>query len=182
MSTTNDFLDEDYEVPSSGGNFMKLEQGENRFRILSRPVLGWSGWDNDNKVHRFPYKQKPSDTSRFKDPLRHFWAMIVYNSALKSIQLLEISTGYIQSRISELSKNQEWGPPYGYDLIVTKTGEKKLTKYIVMPCPKATVNKEIEKMAYDKPMNLDALFVENGDPFNVSNGKSTPLIINDLPF
>lgn len=180
MSNTNDFLDNDYEVPSSGGNFMKFVTGENRFRIISKPVLGWVGWDDQKKVHRFPYKQKPT-TPIGKDPIRHFWAMIVYNVSLGSIQVLELTQQTIQNQIADLSKSDDWGAPYNYDIKVNKEGADKQTKYTVVPCPKKPVSAEIEKMALDKPINLDALFTDGGDPFVVTN-KQTELQINTLPF
>lgn len=181
MSSTNDFLDNDYEVPSSGGNYMKIAQGDNRFRILSKPVLGWVGWDDNKKVFRYPFKQKPS-TWNGKDPLRHFWAMIVYNNDAKSIQVLELTAGPVQSRIKEISKDADWGAPYEYDIKVNRTGEKLQTKYAVTPCPKSKVSDEIHKMALEKPIYLDNLFGENGDPFKENGKKQTELIINDLPF
>lgn len=183
MSQTNDFLDNDYEVPSQGGNYMKINQGENRFRIISKPVIGWEAWDDNKKVHRFPKDSKPAQPLS-KDPknaIKHFWAMIVHNVDTNAIQVLTITQGYIQTQLAGLSKDQDWGAPYAYDIKITKTGADKLTKYVVTPCPKKPVSPEVEKMALDKPINLEALFAENGDPFVVTN-KQTELQINTLPF
>jgi hypothetical protein len=49
---TSGFLPEGYEVPKSGGNYMKLKQGPNKFRILSAPIIGWEYWSEDRKPVR----------------------------------------------------------------------------------------------------------------------------------
>ncbi len=42
---TDDFLGADYAPPPSNSKYMKLQDGENNFRIASRPILGWVYWD-----------------------------------------------------------------------------------------------------------------------------------------
>jgi hypothetical protein len=44
----NSFLPDNYERPAaSGGNYAKLEDGQNRFRFLSPAVVGWLYWNTD---------------------------------------------------------------------------------------------------------------------------------------
>ena len=38
------FLPKGYEIPTSEGGYMKFAIGENRFRILGKPILGWETW------------------------------------------------------------------------------------------------------------------------------------------
>ena len=42
----DNFLPIDYEVPEKAGNYMKFEDGINRFRILQKPIFGllYSDW------------------------------------------------------------------------------------------------------------------------------------------
>ena len=54
----SEFLPEGYEAPQGTGNYMKLQSGENKFRILSKPIIGWLDW-KDNKPHRFRMKERP---------------------------------------------------------------------------------------------------------------------------
>ena len=54
----NTFLPETYELPQSAGGYMKLQQGENKLRILSKPIIGWLDW-KDKVPHCFSYKAKP---------------------------------------------------------------------------------------------------------------------------
>lgn len=174
----NDFLPAEYETPSSGGgNYAKINDGENKFRILSKPVLGWVGW-KDKKPMRSHYGKKPDLV--FDQPVKHFWAVIVWDYADKAIKVLEITQSTIQTAISDLSRSEHWGAPYDYDILITKSGRDKNTKYTVLPLGKKKVSDDIHKAALDKPCYLDNLIV-NQDPFVITD-KSTEIQISDLPF
>jgi hypothetical protein len=172
----NDFLPQDYEQPQGGGNFMKFQDGENKIRILSKPIVGWLDW-KDKKPYRFTMKNKPAKPME-KGPIKHFWAFIVWNYQAESIQLLEITQQTIQSAIGNLSKDEDWGAPFHYDLKITKKGANLETEYSVVPSPKKPIPDAIQKDALEKPCNLDALF-EGNDPWVVTD-KSTELEL--LPF
>lgn len=174
-----DFLDENYEAPQLGGNYAKLHDGSNKFRILAKPVLGWVGWDN-GKPQRFIFKNKPERTFDQGKPARHFWALIVYNYNEQAVQILEITQQMIQKAIQDLSKSDDWGNPYEYDIIITKTGKEKNTKYTVQPSKPKPLTDEVKKSALDKPINLEALF-SGSDPFVVTD-KQTELAFTSLPF
>lgn len=173
-----DFLPEGYETPQTGGNYMKLQDGENKIRILSKPIIGWVDW-KDKQAYRFPMKQKP-DKPLDKNPIKHFWAFVVWNYNIQSIQILEITQQTIQTAIQSLSKDDDWGAPYAYDLKIIKKGRDLQTEYSVTPSPKKPVPDEVQKAALDKPVYLDALF-HGADPWVVSD-KQTELMIHDLPF
>ncbi len=175
---TNDFLPEGYEAPTTGGNFMKLQDGENKFRILSKPIVGWLDW-KDKKAYRFGMKQKPEKPME-KGPIKHFWAFIVWNYQEQAIQILEITQQTIQSSITNLSKDQDWGAPFEYDLKVTRKGKDLDTEYNVTPSPKKPLTDEIKKAALDKPCNLEALY-SGSDPWVVTD-RQTELAFAGLPF
>lgn len=175
-----EFLDDSYEAPLVGGNYAKLEDGNNKFRILSKPVLGWVGWEN-GKPLRFRFKDKPERTFDQGKPARHFWAMVVWNDKAKAVQILEITQSMIQKFIQDLSKSEEWGPPFDYDITINKTGKEKNTKYTVTPSKPKPVSDEIKKAALDKPVYLDALFA-NADPFVEASFTQTELAFTQLPF
>lgn len=158
------FLPENYEAPSASGNYMKLQQGENKFRILSAPILGWEDWTLEKKPVRFTYDQKPVKSIDPARPVKHFWAMIVWNYKEERIQILHLTQASIRNAIQALSENEDWGAPYFYDLKVIKKGEKVDTEYNVAPSPHKPVSETIKKAFRDKPCNLEALF-ENLDPF-----------------
>lgn len=107
--------------------------------------------------------------------------MVVFDYSDQQIKILEITQATIQKAIETLAKDEDWGSPHQYDIKVNKTGQDKSTEYRVNPSPKKPVSEEIKKAAFDKPVNLEALY-RNGDPFNIVNGEQTQLLINDLPF
>jgi hypothetical protein len=160
-----DFLPQDYETPQGGGSYMKLQQGENKFRILSKPIIGWLDW-KDKTPHRFTMKNKPEKPFDPSKPIRHFWAMLVFDYADKSIKILEITQNTIQKAIEHLAKDEDWGNPADYK---------------VNPSPKKSLSDEIKEAAKAKPVNLEALY-KGGDPFNIQNGEQTQLIFESLPF
>lgn len=172
-----DFLPETYDVPNSGGNYMKFSAGENKFRILQSPILGWELWIN-NKPKRYPMNvevpiedQENADidpATSMPKPAKHFWAMFVWNYQLKKVQALEITQKGIQASLKALAKSSEWGSPLGYDISIIKEGQKFETKYQVVPNPPKDLPEEARefwknvKNKYD----ISALFV-GGDPFKV---------------
>jgi len=175
MST---FLPDGYETPVAGGAYMKLEQGENRFRILSKPIIGWLDW-KDNKPYRFPMNAKPDKPMEENRKIRHFWAFIVWNCNKNEVQILEITQASIQSAITSLTKDEDWGMPFGYDIKITKTGTALDTEYTVAPAPHKPVDPLAIDAANKKPIYLDALY-SGGDPFATNGGMITP--IEQAPF
>jgi hypothetical protein len=174
-----DFLPQNYETPQTTGLYMKFQQGENKFRILSQPIIGWLDWKN--KVpHRFTFKNKP-EKPLGEQAIKHFWSMVVFDYADQSVKILEITQSTIQKAIESLVKDEEWGSPAYYDIKVSKKGQEKSTEYSVNPSPKKDLSEEIKKAALEKPVNLEALF-KNGDPFNIVNGEQTQLFFESLPF
>lgn len=156
------FLTQTYELPqTSTGNFMKLQKGENRFRILSPAVTGWLYWDRNNKPVRT--KDIPVDIPLDIKP-KHFWAMVVYDYKSESIQVLEISQSTVQKSIKGLVEDTDWGEPENYDIKIIKTGELKDTKYQVLGVPHSEVAENIKLEYNAMKVNLQALF-ESGNPF-----------------
>lgn len=164
------FLPEDYEAPSASGNYMKLQPGENKIRILSAPLLGWEDWTLEKKPVRFAYDQKPAKPIDPARPVKHFWAMIVWNYKDERIQILQITQASIRNAIQALCENEDWGLPFFYDIKITKKGEKVDTEYNVAPSPHKPVTDAIKKAFHEKPCNLEAL-LKGADPFaDVLNG------------
>lgn len=162
---SNDFLPENYEAPKGGGgNYFKFQQGDNRFRILSKPIIGWLDWDHNNKPVRVRSSNpKPSPFNPAK-AVKHFWAFVVWNYEASALQILEITQAGIQSQIQNLARDEDWGSPFNYDICVTKTGQDKETKYAVNPKPHKPITDEMQSAMIATPIDLDQLF-SGGDPF-----------------
>lgn len=171
------FLPNDYEIPPSQSEYMKLKDGDNRIRILSSAIIGWEWWvdvtDESGAQLRKPKRARMGvgipidDLNKDEvDPadVKHFWAFVVYNYDDKQVQILQITQKTIQNEIKKLSKDADWGTPKGYDLVITRTGKKLLTKYQVQPKPAKPVSEEIIKEYERKSINLEKLY-DGENPF-----------------
>jgi hypothetical protein len=175
----NDFFPEGYEVPTKEGGYMKFEQGENRFRILCSPIMGYEWWvDEDGEVVAKGEKPKQGNKPvrapmgqpvpvEAAETYRHFWAMVVWNYNAKKVQILQLTQGGIQKTIRALEKDKDWGSPMNYDLVVTRTGEGLETEYSVTPKPAKELDKAIGNAFTDANIDLEALF-RGEDPFQSS--------------
>ena len=176
METNNDFLPSNYVQPSNGGGYFKFEKGENRFRILSKPVIGWIDWDNKKSIRsQMANKPQPIDPTK---AVKHFWAFVIWDSKSNAIKILEITQSGIQASIAALSKDADWGSPFGYDIKIVKAGEGMETTYTVNPVPHKPITPEIKEMLSKKPIDLNKLF-EGADPFDTTN---VIKVIEPVPF
>jgi hypothetical protein len=162
-----DFLPENYDVPSASDKYYKFKPGDNRFRIMSSPLMGTLGWCNKKPV------RKPMnvtiDTNEVDDPSenKHFWAMVVYDYESKKAKVLEITQKGIMKSLKALANDKDWGSPVGtngYDIVVAKSGDGMETEYNVTPKPKKKLEDGIEKYVTDMGINLEALLT-GADPF-----------------
>lgn len=173
----NDFLPANYEQPRSSSNYMKLSDGENRFRILSKPILGFLDWTSDKKPVRYRMDQQPSAPLVEGNRVKHFWAFVVWNVKEEKIQILELTQASIQAAIKALSADEDWGSPVGtYDIKITKKGTKLETEYTVTPVPKTPVSDKVREAFKEANVNLEELY-KNGDPFanpKTGGSKSQP--------
>lgn len=168
------FPTENYEVPKSPSNYMRFEDGINRFRVLGKAILGYEYFTKDNKPVRS--KDAPEEVpADMKDDgkIKHFWAFPVWNYQENRVQVLELTQKSIQNAIKALIDNPKWGDPYNYDIAVTKTGKNLDTEYNVQGEPPiGPVDKEIKDKYENLDINLSALY-SNGDPFGKNkNGKA----------
>jgi len=157
------FLPDGYEAPSTQSSFMKLEQGESNFRVLSPAVTGYEFWTNDTKVIRS--KEFPNETPNIRvrvnkktgkeeaDKVKHFWAFVVWNYAEEAVQVLHISQKTIQKDILNYVNDADWGDPREYDIKISRSGKELTTKYQVSLKPKKAISEEI--LAEFEKSNID---------------------------
>lgn len=162
------WLPENYEKPvASGGNYMKLQDGQNKLRILSAPILGYEYWTEENKPVRLKEMPEESPEHMKSDgKLKHFWAFAVWNYREKRVQILELTQVSIQGPITDLVSSEDWGDPQKYDLTITKKGQKLDTEYTVQPSPHKEAPAEALQALEDAHVNLQALF-DGQDPFGI---------------
>jgi len=169
----SDWLPKDYSEPTNS-NYMKFADGENIFRILSKPIMGYEYWKtvgDTRKPIRKRFDENIEVSELEADPRtgkpevpKVFWAMVVYNHELQKIQILEITQATIRRYIADMDNSKLSGDPTGYDISVTRSGEGKETRYTMQRGDKEPIDKKIVEEYKAMNINLDALF-DGEDPF-----------------
>ncbi len=170
------FLPSDYKVPSTS-NYMKFKADDNRFRVLSKPIMGWEYWTDNEDGKRSPNRVRKQEelpanvqnsTVREKQA-KHFWAFVVWNYSENRVQILELTQKSIMKAVETLSSDDDWGSPFDYDIVVKKEGDGLDTEYQTNPKPKKELDEEIIKVFKSLNVVLEALY-DGDDPF-ASNEK-----------
>jgi len=179
----NSFIPAGYEQPTSGGGFTKLENGENKFRILSSPLLMWLEW-RDGKPIRHAFKQgepKPQKGADQKDSVKHAWGLIVWNYKTQKIEVMELDKQDVISSILALSEKPAWGHPKNYDVVITKKGSGMDTEYMTTPEPPSEPSNAIIEAYTETPIDLNQLLIQGGNPFIAKNTAADPTNANTQP-
>lgn len=171
------------QIPKSS-QFGKLQDGANRFRILSDMVVGWEGW-KDKKPFRHEgqvcmIKPEQVDLNQNGRPnINYFWAMVVWNYKESRVQVLEITQKTIMSPLQDLEENQDWGDLKNYDIEINKKKEGDKTTYTVLGIPPKPLPSEITQAYEESDVDLTKLF-DGKYPMNeVLNEEVNP---DDIPF
>ena len=168
------FLPKDYSAPVTK-NYMDLEEGENRIRILGpSPVFVgneyWIDTDEGRRPVRVPMNTPIDESELAIDPrtgektkIKHFWALKVWNYAAKKVQMLLVHQKTIREGIRGLTEDQEWGEPDGkglfaYDISIKQSKANDRVSYSVSPKPKTQLAEEIVKANESVKINFNALF------------------------
>ena len=150
------FLPSDYQFREKSGQFMRLKNGENRIRILSDAIVGYSWWDENKKPFRVRTFQEAVNNG--VEPLKEFWAFVVWNYNSNQVEVLELTQKTIQRQLHTLNIDSDWGDPKQYDINIQRTGEGMETEYQVSPKPAKPLSNDI-KLAYEgSDIDLQALF------------------------
>ena len=174
------FLPNGYKTPATTGNYMKFEDGKNKFRVLGSAIIGYEWW-KDTEEGRRPmrvkeYSQVPSGTEN----VRHFWAFPVWNYQDMRIQILELTQKSIMRAIENLVNDEDWGNPRYYDITVTKTGEKLNTEYSVTPSPARELDSQVQELYKKTHIDLTKLY-EGLDPFAQEMKEMETVDPDDVP-
>lgn len=158
-------------IPSTS-NYLKLQQGENTFRVLGDVITGYEYFNNKGKPVRSVNEPEgiPEDIGEKEgklNPIKYFWAMVVWNYKEERIQIAEFTQKKtILNPLEAYWNKSNWGELTQYDITITKKGSTiNDTEYAVMANPKEKLDKKIEDAYKAKPINLDALYTGD-DPFS----------------
>lgn len=179
---------------SQVGNYMKFEEGQNRIRILEKPITGYVYWEDaeGNLVPKNEMAGKGGKPVRVKSwegltnaqrgAMKGFAAMVVWNYQAERIQILEVKQVGIMNALEALSLSKSWGDVTTFDIVITKTRtgiNPTDVEYSVMPEPKEPVSKEIKEAYKEAHIDLEALY-RGEDPFGVEKTEPEGLEEVDL--
>ena len=179
------FLPKDYKAPKSDSNYMRFEEGENKFRILSDAIVGWEGWKTEDDGTKRPIRIPADETLNVddvdeEDKIKHFWAFVVWNYAQEKIQILEVTQRGIQKSLNALERSKDWGDIKTFDILVTRSGKTMQdTEYSTNPVPPKPIDREIVKKYEEMQIDLNALF-KGDDPFAKDEKKKQDNFINEV--
>ena len=124
------FLDNIERAPDSGGgsgNYVKLQQGKNTFRIVGSQadngfINGMLGWATNEDGGRKPYRWKVGEEAprKFEDKPKEFFAMKVYSYAEDRVQVLEITQKILKDTLYSYCQDPDWGDPRKYDIDIIR--------------------------------------------------------------
>ena len=178
---TKNFLPTGYQVPDKAKQFMKLTPGDNAIRALSKPLLGFIVFTQDNKPVRRRYedgdftqaelkelKAKKGEDGTFEGS-RHFWILLVWDKGADAPKILEITQISIIKPLYELTQDADWGDLREFDVNIHRVGTGRTdTEFSVIPKPHKPLTNaivgELERIEQSQGLNLDAIW-EGNYPF-----------------
>lgn len=150
-----------YEVKSSGSDFLKLQNGNNKIRIISDIVVGVEGWKDIKPFRRggmdavIDPSEVDMDALTDKPKIHDFMAMYVYNHTTGKIEIASFTQATIRKEIVKYAVDSEWGDLEKYDLTITRTGDSMKTRYSVSPSPAKPLAKAIQQEVDDAKESFD---------------------------
>lgn len=119
------FYPTNYEVKDTPNDYMKLNEGEHRVRILCSPIIGHESWTEDNKPQRFKTYQEAVNAPSKDGNIREFHAFIVWDYATEMVRVLNITQKTIQKWVFMQTQDEDWADPTQYDIVIKRIGKTK---------------------------------------------------------
>lgn len=185
MSET--FLPEGEEIPQGVGRYMKFDEGDNQFRILSSAVTGWGLWIDGKPIRKMGRNAEFSkedlenaDINKFtgkrKTP-QYFWAFPVWNYKTEQVEILEVTQKGVLNGIQDYLNDSDYGAqPWKYDLIVVRDESNDRVDYRVKAKPPKDMPVEASEAFSNTTIDLNALFTGD-NPFASTEQQSTDGLI-----
>ncbi len=164
MQETQEFIAKGYKLPSKSEQFMKLKNGQNKFRILSPATCGYVVFDPLKKPHRRleeegAFSEQELNELGTEDKCKHFMYFLVWNYQEGKVQVLELTQQSLKKPLLDYIENEEYGNPLNYDVSIKKEGESLTTQYSLIaspPKPRAEIiTEELAKIKYNQFAIID---------------------------
>lgn len=187
--------DSTYEGEQGSGNFMKLQPGENKIRIVSKTFnFKKHGFKDANG--KYSSKICSGEGCEFcaegnVPKNRYAWTIIDRKETddSKKVKILEVGWS-IYAQLLSYAKDEEYGDLTTYDVKVKKTGEGLDTEYQVVASPKTSeLTAEEQQLVVEAKVDIENVF--GGGKFakkELPEGQESPeeetqeISIDDIPF
>lgn len=150
------------ELDKKTGDFYKLESGKNMFRIVSDFAWGFR-YNYDSREEGMTlnnpfYKINDPLVEKNRDKLVLTCAMVIYDYAGSEFKIFMVTQKNILNAIREYTDNPNYGDPTAYDLIISRTGDKKETRYQVIANPPKEFDPELKKKFAEISVNINNVY------------------------
>lgn len=150
------------ELDRSGSSYMSFEQGANTIRIISEFAWGYE-YDYANREEgeekgRPFYRTNSPEISAVRSKLVLKANMVVWDYSAKELKVLSLHQKNILNAIRDYVENEKFGAPTGYDLVVTKRGDGRDTRYGVVANPPEAIGEEIQNALMGVTINLENFY------------------------
>lgn len=166
-------LSPEYKEPKTASQFVKLEIGTTKLRILDSGIAGFEAWTLDNKPVRLPMNEQGKMEGEFKEPIKNkrdkdepdikvFWAFTVWNYETESIQIWSFTQAGIRKAIIALRQDPDFSDILKFDIKITKTktgSEATNVEYSVLPGKESELPDEAREAIINSNIDLNKLFV-----------------------
>ncbi len=159
MPRTIDDYDK-YDMPSGSGNFLKLEDGDNRIRITTKAMeIPHHDTSKGGKysTQLCPGKDK-CELCKENRPIKFKFAFLVINRKDGKPYVYEAPVTVFR-QIVACDTNKEYGDIREYDITISKEGVGRQTAYTIMPSPKKSkLTDEEVRMIAKSGVSLEAAY------------------------
>jgi len=165
-------LDATLDIPGGDGKgkFVKLDKGDNIFRFLDAPVIGYLWWD-DNKVCT---RVKTAAEAPDNVDLNYFWHFPVWMD--DEVRYMEIKQKSVLKQIKSITESDPGYKDLGeYDIKVTGDGDGKDRRYTTVPLPiKPLSDEAVQAWEADKEFWEPEKVFESGTEVTSENDDGLP--------
>lgn len=179
-SNSDSFVPEDV-MGAGENNFLNFKDtDETKIRIISKPVVGWVSWGEDEEGNRKPTRtaiDDQPDMNDFEDdnkPKKFMALIVIDRNDDDKKKVVELTQQSIIKAINALASNPDWGSPFTYDINITSKGEGLKKRYTITPSPKKPLAKNVITDVQENPCNLDNYF-DDKSPWECEEGEETEL-------
>lgn len=152
------------------------EDKEYKLRFIGEGITGYEAWTTANKPMRWPLLPEELPLNIREDDngnqtAKYFISGIVWDYEQEMFRVISITQKTLLEQLFKYMKDEDYGDATGYDIVISKKGSGKESKYSLLAKPPKPVTASIKSAFTDLDWDLSQLFHGN-HPWD-SGSKST---------